>query len=274
MSHAIEIQNLTIQFDLRLHREQQSLKWSMLHRLAGWLPGVSTHQLSSRRTFLALSDINLKVEPGEVVGLLGHNGAGKSTLLMALAGIYAPDIGTIRINGKVGTLLTLGAGFNGELTGRENIILAGLCMGLDRRTIEDNSARIVEFADIGEFIDAPLRTYSNGMRARLGFAVAIQQDPDILLIDEVIATGDADFRRKAGTVLDHFRGAGKTIILVSHNARTIQDICNRAVLLNHGRIEADGTTKDVLHLYLSQVLARRAAAESADAAGADAPSGF
>ena len=197
----------------------------------------------------ALNEVRLMIERGDFVTVIGSNGAGKSTLLMVMAGIYAPDKGSLKTVGRVGSLLTLGAGFNNELTGRENIILSGICMGLSRREIISREKMIAEFSGLGDFMDAPIKTYSNGMRARLGFAIAVNIDPDILLIDEVLQAGDAAFQRKSGNILQSFQNQKKTIVVVTHSLPLVQQSCNRVILLKEGKVYASGPPKEVVGIY-------------------------
>jgi ABC-type polysaccharide/polyol phosphate transport system ATPase subunit len=199
--------------------------------------------------FWGLKGISFTARQGEIIGLIGHNGAGKSILLMSLAGIYKPDRGTVQVQGSIGTLLSLGAGFHNELSGRENIEYNAIFMGMSPRQIQERMEQIVEYAELGKFIDAPLKTYSSGMRARLGFSIAINLDPDILLIDEVLETGDAAFREKSGNLLEHYKARGKTIVIASHNAGAIRSLCTRALLVDHGRLISDGPVDDVIEHY-------------------------
>ena len=199
--------------------------------------------------FWALRDVSLEVRPGETVGIVGANGAGKSTLLKVIARILRPTGGRARVNGRVAPLLELGAGFDPELTGRENIYLNGAILGCSRREMDHKVDRIVEFAEVGEFIDAPLRTYSTGMTARLGFAVATDADPDIVIVDEVLAVGDEAFQRKCLARLDAFRNKGVTILLVSHNAALIRSLCHRAAWLHRGQLRALGPAAEVVAEY-------------------------
>ena len=182
--------------------------------------------------FLALDDVSLEIKYGETVGLIGPNGAGKSTLLKMVAGIIKPTVGEVEVNGRVGALLELGAGFHPDLTGRENIYLNGSILGLSRAEIRDKIDKIIAFAELERFIDAPVRHYSSGMYVRLGFSVAVHTEPEILLVDEVLAVGDAAFQRKCMDKIDEMRGAGVTILFVSHSAELVRKICKRAVWLD------------------------------------------
>lgn len=201
------------------------------------------------REFTALNQINLQVHEGEILGVVGRNGAGKSTLLKVISRVLIPVEGRVRIRGRVSPLLELGAGFHPELTGRENIFLNGALLGHNRREISERLDEIVEFAELGAFIDSPLRTYSTGMIARLGFSIATTWKPDILILDEILAVGDENFRQKCGVRMNKFKDEGTTILLVSHHASNIESMCTRAVWLDHGEIKADGSTSEVMALY-------------------------
>ena len=201
------------------------------------------------KAFWALRDVDLRLVHGESLAVIGPNGAGKSTLLQALAGIITPSEGTIDVRGQISSLLQLGAGFDQELTGRDNILLAGAFMGVDTATMNARLEDIIAFTDIGEFIDAPFRTYSTGMRARLGFAIATSVEPDVLLLDEVLATGDQSFREKSRTRVLELVKAAKAIVLVTHDMNWVEEFCNRAMLLEHGRIVAEGDPADVVRIH-------------------------
>jgi len=211
-------------------------------------------------SFVALKNFSLTVQSGESIGIIGPNGSGKSTLLKVIAGVLPPAGGTIHVNGKVAPLLELGAGFKPDLTGRENIYLNGAIFGLSRAQLEERIPRIIEFAGIGDFIDAPLTTYSSGMKARLGFAVSTDVDADILLLDETLAVGDAEFKAKAQARTEAFFHSNKTVVLVSHSEDNIRKLCTRAVYIKGGEIQAEGQPEDVLQHYREDV-ARNAAAK-------------
>ncbi|HVT16695.1 MAG TPA: ABC transporter ATP-binding protein [Thermoanaerobaculia bacterium] len=197
----------------------------------------------------ALRDIELTVHPGETVGVVGRNGAGKSTLLKVICQVLKPTRGRAAISGTLAPILELGTGFDHELTGFENIYLNGLLLGHSRREVADAIDEIVDFSGLGDFVRAPIRNYSSGMLARLGFSVATAWLPDILLLDEVLAVGDASFTGKCEQRLRRFHDAGSTILMVSHSAAAIRENCSRCVWLDAGRKLADGATGDVLHLY-------------------------
>jgi ABC-type polysaccharide/polyol phosphate transport system ATPase subunit len=207
------------------------------------------HYHKSFQQFEALKNVSFEVRAGEVLGIIGRNGSGKSTLLKIIAGVFEPTHGKAWVGGRVAPLIELGAGFHHDLTGRENIVLNGLLLGLSRAAIREREERIVEFANIGEFIDSPVKQYSSGMFMRLAFAIATEVDPDILLVDEILAVGDAEFKAKCDARLASFRAAGKTIVLVTHNLQAIRQMCNRAVLLDHGHLIADGRPELVLERY-------------------------
>ncbi len=205
----------------------------------------------SYHDFDAVRGVSFDVRKGETVGLIGRNGSGKSTLLKIIAGVYRPTSGTVTVNGKLAPLIELGAGMHHELTGRENIMLNGLLMGYSKETMREREQQIIEFADIGDFIDAPVKQYSSGMYMRLAFAVATEIDPEILIIDEILAVGDFLFQQKCVARLRKFRAAGKTIFLVSHSLPQIEEQCDRAILLEKGKLVMDGTPSEAIKAYLS-----------------------
>jgi ABC-type polysaccharide/polyol phosphate transport system ATPase subunit len=199
--------------------------------------------------FYALRDLNLEVGKGEVFGIIGRNGAGKSTLLKVISRVLIPTLGRVWVKGRVSPLLELGAGFHPELTGRENVFLNGTLLGHSVRNIEQHVEEILEFAEIGAFIDAPLRTYSSGMVGRLGFAVATTWIPEILIVDEVLSVGDEAFRAKCEARMQRFQSSGTTIFLVTHTMQTIEKLCSRAAWLEHGSFRALGDVPDVVSAY-------------------------
>lgn len=201
------------------------------------------------RTFNALKNINLHVEQGELLGIVGHNGAGKSTLLKVISRVLIPVEGRVRLRGRVSPLLELGGGFHPELTGWENIFLNGTLLGHSRREVEERIAEIIEFADLGTFINSPLRTFSSGMVARLGFSISTTWKPDILILDEILSVGDENFRKKCNVRMEKFRKEGTTTLLVTHNLETLENLCTRAIWLDHGELKADGTPKEIIELY-------------------------
>ncbi len=214
---------------------------------------------SSDTAFTALDDLNLEIAAGSSVGLLGHNGSGKSTLLKCIAGILRPSVGTVQVAGRVAAMLELGVGFSPELTGRENVYLNGTILGLSKRDIGNRFDDIVAFAGVEDFIDSPVKHYSSGMYLRLGFAVAANVEPDILLIDEVLTVGDEAFQRRCIGKIREFQNQGRTVILVTHAPDLVRQICDRAVVLDHGKIVLDGDPRAGIrafreHMYLGHAL--------------------
>ena len=203
------------------------------------------------REFWALNNINLQIQRGEVLGIVGRNGAGKSTLLKVVSRVLRPSQGSVRVNGRVAPLLELGAAFHHELTGRENVFLNAALLGHSQNDVENHFSSIVDFSEIGDFIDAPLRTYSSGMVARLGFSVATAWEPEILILDEVLAVGDEAFQAKCHARIGEFQKLGATVLLVSHNAHTVRSICQRAVWIDHGELQAIGNPDDIVEQYRS-----------------------
>lgn len=201
--------------------------------------------------FLALKNISLTINKGEIVGIIGHNGAGKSTLLKLVSRVLTPTSGRVQVRGKVAPLLELGAGFHPELTGRENIYLNGSILGLTRKEIDEKVPGIIEFSELHDFIDAPIRTYSSGMWARLGFAVATDTNPDVLILDEIMAVGDEVFQRKSEARIKAFFEKGITILLVSHNMANIRGLCTSAIWLDHGVVKQSGEPESVIKAYQS-----------------------
>jgi ABC-type polysaccharide/polyol phosphate transport system ATPase subunit len=199
--------------------------------------------------FYALRNVSFQLQDGESLAIVGSNGAGKSTLLSLAAGLTLPDEGQVRVNGRIAALLELGSGFHPDLTGAENLVLNAALLGLSKRKTNELFDRIVEFSGIGDFIDDPLRTYSSGMVMRLGFSIAIQCEPDILLIDEVLAVGDASFQEKSREALVSFRRAGKSLLFVSHSPASVRDMCDRAVWIDHGAVMMAGSVENVLDAY-------------------------
>ncbi len=208
---------------------------------------------TSYHDFEAVRNVSFDVPAGQMLGIIGRNGSGKSTLLKIIAGVYRPTNGVVEVNGSIAPLIELGAGFHHELTGRENILLNGLLMGYSKRDMLERQERIIEFADIGDFIDAPVKQYSSGMYMRLAFAVATEVDPEILLVDEILAVGDAGFREKCFERIRNFRASGKTILLVTHTMADIEKYCDRVLLLEQGSIVIDGPPQEAVPMYNSLV---------------------
>ena len=199
--------------------------------------------------FTALEAISFRIDRGESVAIIGRNGAGKSTILGLIAGVIQPSKGSIRVNERVSPLLELGGGFHPELTGRENAMLNGVLMGLSRKQVRSRLDAILEFAELGDFVDQPIRTYSTGMLARLGFSVITQIEPQLLLIDEVLAVGDDAFRSKCYNLIENFRRKGVTIVFVSHSAPEVEHLCDRAIWIENRNVRADGNANDILTQY-------------------------
>ncbi len=238
---AISVDHVSKRF--RLHRDRpNSLKEALLNRRRG-----------PEDEFWALRDVSLDVEKGSFFGLMGHNGSGKSTLLRMMAGIYPPTEGAVRTKGSISALLELGSGFHPDLTGRENIFLNGAMLGQSRRQVADALESIIDFSGLGSFIDSPVKAYSSGMVVRLGFAVAVHVDPEILLVDEVIAVGDEDFQRRCLDHIHMLRNNGTTVVLVSHSTGLMGSLCDRIAWLDHGVLQQVGDPADVIGAYLSRV---------------------
>ncbi|HKD84622.1 MAG TPA: ABC transporter ATP-binding protein [Terriglobales bacterium] len=206
---------------------------------------------ASYHDFEAVKNVSFDVPHGQAMGIIGRNGSGKSTLLKIIAGVYRPSKGKVTVSGSLAPLIELGAGFHHELTGRENILLNGLLMGYSKRDMLEREQRVIDFADIGEFIDAPVKQYSSGMYMRLAFAVAIEVDPQILVVDEILAVGDVGFQQKCFERIRNFRQAGKTILLVTHNMSDVREHCDRALLIDHGTVLADGPPEEAIGMYHS-----------------------
>jgi homopolymeric O-antigen transport system ATP-binding protein len=239
----IQLENVSVKY--RVPQEQIGTFKEYFIRL---LQGKLKH-----RSFNALSQASLTINRGEVFGLIGHNGAGKSTLLKLVARVIRPTNGRVLVSGKVAPLLEVGAGFHPELTGRENVFLNGAMLGFSQEEMQEKFPRIVEFSELGDFIDAPLRTYSSGMTARLGFAVATDSQPDILIVDEILSVGDEAFQHKSYERILSIKAQGATILLVSHSMGMIESICQRAAWLHRGQIVAVGNAKSVIDQYLGRV---------------------
>jgi lipopolysaccharide transport system ATP-binding protein len=206
--------------------------------------------------FLALHDVSFEISEGETVGVVGPNGSGKSTTLALMAGVLKAEMGCVSVRGHVCPLLELGAGFHYDLTGRENIVLNGVLLGLTRREVIARLRDIVEFSELEEFLDQPVRTYSSGMVARLGFSIAVHLDPDILLIDEILAVGDLHFQAKCREKIKWFKNRNATIVLVSHSTSDIRQLCDRVLWLDHGKLVGQGAPHEVVPLYEQSQLMR------------------
>lgn len=259
MTIAIKIENLSKQYELRhIERERYvSLRDVITNKATSAIKGLrnfgNTKSISedlTRETFWALKDINLEIQQGDRIGIIGRNGAGKSTLLKLLSRIVEPTSGRISINGRLSSLLEVGTGFHPELTGRENIFLNGAVLGMRHKEIKQKFDEIVDFSDVEKFLDTPVKHYSSGMYMRLAFSVAAHLDPDILVIDEVLAVGDAQFQKKCLGKMKEVGEDGRTVIFVSHSMPTITSLCTKAVLLDHGNIIKTGNASEVVvHYY-------------------------
>jgi ABC-type polysaccharide/polyol phosphate transport system ATPase subunit len=238
---AIAVRDLGVQYNLRFNRKT-TLRQSVSNIVSRKPP----------ERFWSLRHVTLDLRHGESLAVIGPNGAGKSTFLQVLAGIMRPTEGSVEVRGQVSGLLGLGVGFDVELSGLENILLGGAFLGLEDARIRELMPSIVEFADLGEFIEAPLKTYSSGMRARLGFSIATAVDPDILLLDEVLATGDAQFRAKSKARVIELVRAAKAVVLVTHDMDWVREYCNRALLLEKGRVILEGRPDEVTQLHLER----------------------
>jgi ABC-2 type transport system ATP-binding protein len=248
--HPIAAKDVGVKYSLKLTKKQ-TVRDSLVRRI----------RREGETDFWALRNVTFHVAQGESLGVIGPNGAGKSTLLQVLAGIITPSEGAVEVEGHVSSLLTLGVGFDQDLSGVDNIRLAGAFMGMPHRDVEDRLEAIVEYAELGQFIDAPIKTYSSGMRARLGFAIATSVDPDILLLDEVLATGDAAFREKSKQRVLELVGGAKAIVLVTHDMTWVQEYCTRAMLIEQGRIVKMGPPDEVVAVHRDHMARRRAQAK-------------
>jgi len=239
--YAIVVEHLSKEFRIPHDR-----KVTVYEHIVGLLKGGKY----SYEQFQALDDVSFTVRRGETFGVIGPNGSGKSTLLKILAGVLYPDSGTVRVNGKIAPFLELGVGFQPDLTAKENVFLYGSIMGLTRKEIGKRYDEILDFSELRRFENMKLKNFSSGMAVRLAFATAIQTDPDILLVDEVLAVGDEAFQRKCSAKIEEIRRQGKTIIIVSHALGTVQELCERCMLLQGGKVISLGTTDNVIHDYL------------------------
>lgn len=242
---AIAVENVWKNYHLWGRRSQfATLKSALLKRDLKLAPEASV---------VALRDVSFTIDRGEAFGIIGRNGSGKSTLLKLISGILKPSSGRVTVNGRVAALIELGAGFHPEITGRENIYINGIMLGLSRREIEQRFERIVEFSGIGEFLDQPVKTYSSGMYVRLGFAVAVHVDPDVLIIDEVLSVGDEEFSARCVAKIQEMKYRGVTLIFVTHQLDQVRALCDRALWLDHGQLEAIGEPMRVVDAYLQEV---------------------
>jgi len=225
----------------RLYREKvTTLKEAVVQRF---------RHLRSAEVFWALRNVNLQIAPGEAIALVGHNGSGKSTLLKTIAGVLQPNEGKVLVEGRISPMIELGAGFDPELSGRDNIYLNGALLGFSHKQMEAKFDRIVAFSELGDFIDMPIKNYSSGMYARLGFAIAQDVEPDILIVDEVLAVGDERFQEKCKARIKDFRTSGVTFVFVSHSRDAVAELCPRAAVLHHGRLAFEGPVEQAWNRY-------------------------
>ena len=235
----VSVKNISLKFKMEQNRAN-----SLKEFCVRWLK----RDLKSE-DFWALTDVSFDVEKGDVIGIIGHNGAGKSTLLKVISGIMKPTKGTIEAHGNIVPMLELGSGFDMELSGRENIYLNGAILGYSEEFLNEKYDEIVTFSELGNFIEAPLRTYSSGMLARLAFSVACIVEPEILIVDEILSVGDADFQEKSRARMMELMTGGTTVFFVSHSLKQIREMCNKVVWLEHGKMQAVGKTEDICNMY-------------------------
>jgi len=257
---AVDVRNVSKRFHI-VHGRYNSVKERLIHG----------GRRKATEDFWALSEVSLRVKEGETVGILGRNGSGKSTLLKCICGILQPTAGEVAVRGKLAGMLELGAGFQQDLTGRENIYLNGSLLGMSKREIDRVFDAIVDFSELEAFIDGPVKFYSSGMYVRLGFAVAVNVDPDILVIDEVLAVGDERFQRKCLDRVDQFQQEGRTILLVTHSADTVRSICDRGIVLSHGRLVAEGEPGEMTRIFREGLMAEGSGMTIAEQAVAAVP---
>jgi homopolymeric O-antigen transport system ATP-binding protein len=248
MSSAIQVEKLAKRY--QIGRSNESLR-EHLANLMTW--GGSRNKTQEDRILWALRNVSLSIQEGETVGIVGRNGAGKSTLLKILSKITYPTSGTVKVNGRVASLLEVGTGFHEELTGRENVYLNGSILGMSRKQVQRQFDTIVEYSGVERFIDTPIKRYSSGMRLRLGFAVAAHLDPDILIVDEVLSVGDAAFQRKCLDTIEGLRAKARTILFVSHNLMAVENLCERSIWIDRGEVCMDGKSPTVIREYMGTV---------------------
>ena len=241
MRPAIDVRNVSKEFEL-VREKHSSLKASVL-----------SFKRRRAQQFLALKDVTFSIGHGETVAVIGRNGSGKSTLLRVIGRVYRPTSGTVAVDGRMSTMLDLGAGFHPELTGRENIYFNGAIMGLTSAEMSRKLGRIIDFSELNDFIDSPVKTFSDGMLMRLGFAIAVETDPNILLIDEVLAVGDAEYQLKCYERIDSFKKAGRTIVFVTHDMDAAKSVASRAIWLHEGEVRADCVTASAIHSYITSL---------------------
>jgi ABC-type polysaccharide/polyol phosphate transport system ATPase subunit len=240
----IEVNNVSKRYKLYKSKKHRAIE--------ALIPHINKYHTD----FYSLKNFNLKVNKGEIIGVVGRNGSGKSTLMKLIAGVTVPSSGTIRVKGKIVPLLELGSGFHPEFTGYENIYFYTAILGYPKKTISEKVKEIIEFADVGEFIDQPVKNYSSGMRSRLAFSVSVNIDPDILILDEVLSVGDGEFKEKSYQKIKEFFIQEKTILYVSHSLNSVKDLCNRAILIEKGELIMDDIPKKVIDYYQENILGK------------------
>lgn len=236
---AVKVENVTMEFNINKEKID-NLKEFVIKKLKRQV---------SKNNFIALDNVNFEINKGDRLAILGLNGAGKSTLLKTIVGVYKPTKGKVTVSGVIAPLLELGAGFDANYTGKENIFLYGSILGYSREYLEKKQEEIIAFSELGSFINVPVKNYSSGMRARLGFSIATAVDPDILILDEVLSVGDVNFRKKSLAKVQSMFDSGVTVLFVSHNIAQVKAICNKAILLEHGKVIAKGDVNDVVKVY-------------------------
>lgn len=246
MTHSLKIQGLSKRYRLGRTQRDQMLRERLVEMVKRPFGGMRETE-----SIWALRDVSFDADEGEVIGIIGRNGAGKSTLLKILSKITYPTSGEVKVNGRVASLLEVGTGFHDELTGRENIYLNGSILGMRKREVEERFDAIVEFSGVEQFIDTQIKHYSSGMRLRLGFAVAAHLEPDVLIVDEVLAVGDAGFQKKCIQAMEGLRKTGRTVLFVSHNLAAVENLCSRGIWIDTGKIRMDGEAKEVIMAYMS-----------------------
>ena len=239
MEKIIEVSHISMGFKMDMNKVSSLKEW-----VVTWLKGQSNYQ-----TFWALKDVSFEVNKGEVVGIIGRNGSGKSTLLKIISGLFRPSEGEISVKGRIVPMLELGSGFDPELTGRENVFLNGAILGYTEAFLKEQFDDILEFSELGEFIDMPLKTYSSGMMMRLAFSVATIVQPEILIVDEILAVGDEAFQRKSRAKMLELMGGGTTVLYVSHSLDQLRELCNRVIWLDRGKVVMQGEASEVCDAY-------------------------
>ncbi len=260
MSAAITLEGLSKQYEIGGAKQNVNLRESLINLATlGWL-----RNHSQKEKIWALQDVSLSIEGGESVGIIGRNGAGKSTLLKLLSKITYPTSGEMKVDGRLAALLEVGTGFHQELTGRENIYLNGSILGMRKREVDRKLEAIVEFSGVEKFLDTPIKHYSSGMRLRLGFAVAAHLDPDIMLVDEVLAVGDAAFQKKCLSAMEDMREGARTVLFVSHNLAAVENLCRRTIWIDGGKVRMDGETRFVIESYMRSMAGAQSASPEFD----------